>query len=263
MIIDYKTFKEKNKSSELTTRYDETECKTIEYTKLFYKDFKYNPHPFFVLKERGIDPECLTIEQQLSYYREIKKQEHKNLLMAECHFRDGTVSSFEIIKSANSSLLVYVQQYGVTVTEDGRYLFFQIWEGGLYCFETRTGKQMWRSPIGRVRNILLSGDKLLAERCDVGIEILSVATGEKIGFISCRYDEFTVNRLNNEYFIYGPKKGKYFYVTRLSDLKEVKEIDFAAVNYPWSNIRYITYKHGKIIFECFNGNKYKFPYKLP
>ena len=36
-------------------------------------------------------------------------------------------------------------QFGIAVTADGKMVFAQTWENGLFCFDAKTGEQIWRT----------------------------------------------------------------------------------------------------------------------
>jgi len=99
-----------------------------------------------------------------------------DIYIIEVSFRNGTVVNFEFPKGDH----VYIRQYGISVTEDGKYLFLQTWRDGLYCYETATGKLHWKSKINRVQRIYPKDDVIVCTVDFTGTVTLSVKDGMSI-----------------------------------------------------------------------------------
>jgi len=143
------------------TFYEKKDCATIKSISIKHKKV----------------PEKLSIEEiaarfHSGHYANTKDEP----CLIECNFRDGTINSFEFPKDN----VVYSSQFGISVTQDGKFLFMQTWEDGLFCHETRTGKLHWKSPIKKVRQICLKDNVIV---CNVDFEktvTLSINDGKRI-----------------------------------------------------------------------------------
>lgn len=246
----------KDRGKSFSTEYSTDECETIFSTTM---RINYERIPIDTSK---IVPISILKTMSSEEFKEFKKRQNeerkknytKESVIIDCSFRNGKIISFEFPKDE----MAYIGQYGITVTKDGKYLFLQVWDEGLYCYETETGKQVWKSPIKKVKKVFSCGNVIIAQREDIGIDILSLSNGEKIKRISCipfNISYFLVWQLNECYFIYGPKHGEYS-VVRFSDLKEVYKFNIGS-EIP----KMVTYTKGKIIFEC-DREKYIIPFDL-
>lgn len=73
----------------------------------------------------------------------------------------------------------YNYQFGTAVSPDGKYVFVQTWDKGVYCLDSRSGKTIWcsRSKKG-VTSLFVNGDTLLCHRHGYALELLDIHTGE-------------------------------------------------------------------------------------
>ena len=73
----------------------------------------------------------------------------------------------------------YTSQFGIAVNNDGKMVFLQTWENGLFCFDARTGDQIWRTKSKRgVTNIFVLDDTVLCQQHDRALQLLDIHTGE-------------------------------------------------------------------------------------
>lgn len=73
----------------------------------------------------------------------------------------------------------YLFQFGVAVSYDGRYVFAQTWENGLFCFCSRTGQILWRTESKRgITNIYVNQDTLLCHQHERALQLLDIRTGK-------------------------------------------------------------------------------------
>ncbi len=92
----------------------------------------------------------------------------------------------------------YTRQFGVAVSYDGRYLFAQTWERGLYCLDPKSGKKIWRTKSKRgITNIFVNQETILAHQHERALQLLDIHTGEVLsekrpatawGFTSLNHD---------------------------------------------------------------------------
>ena len=93
----------------------------------------------------------------------------------EVLFRDGNRYSW-----TNSVIsIAYNGQFGTGVSGDGRFLFVQTWDKGLFCYDSRTGRQIWRTKrrLG-ITNIFINENTLLVHQHDKALQLLDMETGE-------------------------------------------------------------------------------------
>jgi len=127
----------------------------------------------------------------------------------ECKFRDGVVSSFTHPKNNTA----YVRQYGISVTKDGKELFLQTWDDGLYCYETIKGKLLWRSKTNCIGEIAVFDSVIACAQMDKGIEIISIKGGSKIKSIPSNMSNLELKKLDDKNFIYKKNIGIYHKVS--------------------------------------------------
>lgn len=108
---------------------------------------------------------------------------------------------------------VFLSQFGISVTEDGRYFFIQRWESGLYCFELSTGKFIWKSKRRHPYELVVNHDVVICRFLDQCVDVFSIKTGELLGHYPLGYGT-GFWPLNDEYYFVGPKRGKYYIIDR-------------------------------------------------
>ena len=64
---------------------------------------------------------------------------------------------------------------------DFQRLYIPVWDGGLYCYETRTGKLVWKNKASKIGKIVVDGDKIICDR-DWGEskQTFLIANGNKV-----------------------------------------------------------------------------------
>lgn len=147
-----------------------------------------------------------------------KKTENDNPSIITCYFRDGNIIEFDFPDDSHS----YCAQLGLSATQDGKYIFIPVWEGGLYCYETQTGNLVWIQRAGKIGRIIANKDKIFCARMDVGIEVRAVLNWDLIGKIPCTDVEMQFQRLDEEHFVYRnrTKKQGPFFKVRFDDLSQ-------------------------------------------
>lgn len=93
----------------------------------------------------------------------------------EVLFRDGSQYRWN---NKNVSI-AYHRQFGISVSRDGHFLFVQTWDKGLFCYDTRTGAQVWRTKrrLG-ITNIFVNQSTVLVHQHDKALQLLDIETGE-------------------------------------------------------------------------------------
>jgi outer membrane protein assembly factor BamB len=75
----------------------------------------------------------------------------------------------------------YITQFGVAVSPDGKFIFAQTWENGLYCFSSKTGEKIWRTKSKAATvNLYVNEDTVCANRQNKRLELIHIKTGEII-----------------------------------------------------------------------------------
>ena len=91
-------------------------------------------------------------------------------------FQDGTVAQWNA-----KWLTSYIKQFGVTVTLDGKYIFVQTWENGLFCLDSRTGEKLWRTKSKRgITSLFLNEKTLLIHQRNHALQLVDIHSGEVI-----------------------------------------------------------------------------------
>jgi len=99
--------------------------------------------------------------------------ESKNAFVT-VHFENGDVCEWR-----TKWIDIYISQFGIAVSNDGRYIFAQTWENGLLCLDARTGKKVWKTKSRRgVTNIFVNDNTVLCHRHGYALQLLNIHTGE-------------------------------------------------------------------------------------
>lgn len=75
----------------------------------------------------------------------------------------------------------YLFQFGIAVSTDGRYVFIQTWENGMFCLDSHTGEVIWRTESKRgITNIFVNEDTILCHQHERALQLLDMHTGQVI-----------------------------------------------------------------------------------
>ena len=70
-------------------------------------------------------------------------------------------------------------QFGIAVTADGRMIFAQTWENGLFCFDAKTGERIWRTKSRRgITDIFVGDDTVTVQLHDYAMQLIDIKTGD-------------------------------------------------------------------------------------
>lgn len=90
------------------------------------------------------------------------------------HYRDGEEFSWK-----NRSIDAYTNQFGIAVSSDGAYIFGQTWERGLFCFDAKSGKIVWRTKSKRgITDLFVNEKTVLCHQHGHALQLLDIDTGE-------------------------------------------------------------------------------------
>lgn len=89
-------------------------------------------------------------------------------------FADGHVSTWE-----TQWISSYNFQFGTAVSIDGKYIFIQTWENGLFCLDANTGEKVWRTKSKRgITSIFVNENTLLIHQRSRALQLVDIHTGE-------------------------------------------------------------------------------------
>lgn len=95
--------------------------------------------------------------------------------IVEVAWHDGRTARWSIQKPEIS---VYQDQFGLSVSKDGRFLFVQTWETGLHCLNAATGEPVWHSPSKRgVTSLAVNNTTLVAHQRAHALLLMDIETG--------------------------------------------------------------------------------------
>ena len=90
-------------------------------------------------------------------------------------FRSGEIFSWKT-KYING---YNIGQFGIAVSDDGKMVFAQTWENGLFCFDTKTGERIWKTKSRRgITNIFVGDTTITAQLHDYAMQLIDINTGE-------------------------------------------------------------------------------------
>lgn len=102
------------------------------------------------------------------------------------YFSDGSEVCWK-----NSFFDGYITQFGISVSKDGKYIFAQTWENGLYCLSSVTGETVWRTKSkSAIKDIYVNDKTLAVNNRDKLIKLLDIDTGEAICERKVNINEF-------------------------------------------------------------------------
>lgn len=135
-------------------------------------------------------------------------------------YRDGRV--FEWLEK-NGLSNAYNGQFGLSVSLDGRFVFVQSWEKGLFCYNAQTGDLVWRTKrrFG-ITNIYVNEKTALCHQRDKALQLLNIETGEVIKEKTPARD-WGFTYLKEGYIICHTSARKWE-IIRTEDLETVEEI---------------------------------------
>lgn len=122
-------------------------------------------------------------------------------------FVDGRRSTVDVSALVELSY-AYNSQFGLTLTDDGSYIFVQSWEKGLFCFDTKTGKLFWTNKQKRAGETATHGTTILCHFRGQGIWKLDLHTGAVLKKYPLAEDKI-LKPLSQEHYLAGPKRGYY------------------------------------------------------
>ena len=78
-------------------------------------------------------------------------------------------------------LTPYIVQFGVAVSFDGKLLFVQTWESGLFCLDSYTGERIWKTKSKRgITNLFVNDNTILCHQRERALQLIDLYTGEVV-----------------------------------------------------------------------------------
>lgn len=101
----------------------------------------------------------------------------KQLSDIEIFFSAGEYAKW----SAKMFDAAYIRQFGISVSNDGKRVFLQTWENGLYCLDSKSGEKIWRTKSKRgITNIFVNDETLCCMQREKALQLINIYTGEVI-----------------------------------------------------------------------------------
>ena len=76
-------------------------------------------------------------------------------------------------------LTPYNVQFGVAVSNDGKFVLAQTWENGLLCLDSRTGERIWKTKSKRgITNLFINDTTILCHQRERALQLIDLYTGE-------------------------------------------------------------------------------------
>ncbi len=90
-------------------------------------------------------------------------------------WRDGQTAEWSV---GQPEIAAYAEQFGLSVSQDGRFIFVQTWDSGLYCLDAATGEKIWRSQSRRsVTSLAVNQTTLVAHQREHALLLHELETG--------------------------------------------------------------------------------------
>jgi len=73
----------------------------------------------------------------------------------------------------------YNYAFGIAGSFDGKYVFVQTWDNGLFCLDARSGEKIWRTKSKRgITSIFVNKNTLLIHQHERALQLIDIHTGE-------------------------------------------------------------------------------------
>ncbi|MDR1563944.1 MAG: hypothetical protein LBS74_03195 [Oscillospiraceae bacterium] len=134
-----------------------------------------------------------------------------------------------ILKNGETNFFSYPQiepyqsQFGVSVSNNGEYIFIQDWDKGLFCYKINTAKLQWHSKQKRVTSLIVGENFVLGFVSSNWLIKHDIETGELIQKERCTAESFF--QLDDNSFFVGPirRRWKILETNAFEVLQEFKD----------------------------------------
>lgn len=166
----------------------------------------------------------------------------------EVLFRDGSEYTWQ----NKHVCTVYNGQFGISVSGDGRFLFVQTWDKGMFCYDARTGIQVWRTKRRYgITNIFVNDSTVLVHQHDRALQLLDMETGDVLKEKKPARD-WGFYLLDKQHFICHTS-ARNWEIIRAADLETVETIPHKQFPDDSWCIRYVYLEGGKLKYEAFRN----------
>lgn len=164
----------------------------------------------------------------------------------EVLFRDGSQYKWQ----NKHVCTAYNSQFGISVSKDGRFLFVQTWDKGMFCYDAKSGAQVWRTKrrFG-ITNIFVNESTVLVHQHEKALQLLDIETGEVLKEKKPARD-WGFHPLDDRHLI-CQTCAKHWEIIRAEDLETVEAIP--AKKFPGDRwrVRNVYQEDGVIKYEAF------------
>ena len=171
----------------------------------FICEYTHNP---YINRAVEVVEDVTIHKERVNGFERTKSIEENSTITFE--MKDGSTVRHDVPKEFSS---VYMRQYGIDVSEDGKYYFLHDWyaRGGLSCYEVDTGKLHWRVKIKHTREAFVCREYILCFFENSGILKIKIESGEIIERYAFRNNgDFC--RISKDCFIIGQKRNHYIII---------------------------------------------------
>lgn len=121
----------------------------------------------------------------------------------------------------------YQSQFGIGLTDDGKFFFLQSWNSGLFCFERETGALVWHCKRKNPFELVVRDRTVVCRFLDQCVDAFDIETGDIVSHYPLGFDTM-FQPLTDDFYLVGPKRGKYYILD--GDLSVVATIPYASMN---------------------------------
>ena len=104
----------------------------------------------------------------------------------------------------------YLEQFGISISEDGAYFFIQSWGRGLFAFHMEDGALAWQYKLKHAHHLVARKNHVVCLFFGLCVTMIDIATGG----LSARFPLSSYNAglwpVTDDRYLVGPKRGKYF-----------------------------------------------------
>lgn len=206
--------------------------------KLTSKPDRWGDDPCFVVTYFSGAIERISVTHRLSMYK------------FEVIYADSTSYHWELWD--NNIFTSYNHQFGISVSFDGRFLFVQTWDKGLFCYDARTGVLVWRTKrrFG-ITTVFVNENTLAVHQHDRALQLLDMETGEVLKEKKPARD-WGFYLLDKQHFICHTS-ARNWEIIRAADLETVEIISHKQFPDDSWCIRYVYLESGKLKYEAFRN----------
>ncbi len=122
----------------------------------------------------------------------------------------------------------YNSQFGINVTQDGRYFFVQSWDRNkIYCFRITDCRKMWETKIRHPYGLCVRDEFLICYAMHDGVYRIELDKGTVVAQFKCAYTRF-FGFLCDSLFLIGPLRNTYKVMD--FDFRQISSISTDIIN---------------------------------